>query len=56
MDVVLFSMSAMNFCQDYQKRRPRNLNLKTSKFAPQSKTTICKTCVVDPLGVILSVR
>jgi len=30
MDVVLFSMSAMNFCQDYRKKRPRNLNLKTS--------------------------
>ena len=48
MDVVLFSMSAMNFCQDYRKRRPGNLNLKTSWFAPQSKMTICRICVVDP--------
>jgi len=30
MGVVLFAMSAMNFCQDYRKRRPGNLNLKTS--------------------------
>jgi len=30
MDVVLFSMSTMNFCQDYRKKRPRNLNVKTS--------------------------
>jgi len=48
MDVVLFSMPAMNFCQDYRKRRPRNLNLKTSWFAPQSKMTICRICFVDP--------
>jgi len=48
MNVVLFSMSDMNFCQDYRKRRPRNLNLKTSKFGPQSKMTICRICVVDP--------
>jgi len=48
MDVVLFSMPAMNFCQDYRKRRPRNLNLKTSKFTSQSKMTICRIYVVDP--------